>query len=100
MKRIVLLLASLLLLLPMGGVLASPIAPEASPTAQQELPLPDLFDTVAQSVVSISVLTAESGFGGDFLAQSSGSGFVVDMQGHIVTNNHVVDEAQDISSPF
>jgi 2-alkenal reductase len=30
------------------------------------------------------------------LPQAQGSGFIYDMDGHIVTNNHVVDNAQDI----
>ncbi len=33
-------------------------------------------------------------------AQAEGSGFVWDKQGHIVTNNHVVDSAEDITVTF
>ncbi|MFF2621738.1 S1C family serine protease [Oerskovia jenensis] len=42
---------------------------------------------VAPSVVSIQVTTAEGG--------AEGSGVVIDTEGHVLTNNHVVEGAQD-----
>ncbi|MCL4435135.1 MAG: trypsin-like peptidase domain-containing protein [Thaumarchaeota archaeon] len=52
----------------------------------------DLFKKVEGSVVAVLV-TLPNG-------SAQGSGFVYDDQGHIVTNNHVVDSAQSISVAF
>jgi serine protease Do len=38
----------------------------------------------------------EGGSEGDFKQQSLGSGFVIDPEGYIVTNNHVIDNADEI----
>jgi len=58
----------------------------------EELSLARLYEQVSPSVVAISVLTNEGG--------GSGSGFVFDRQGHIITNNHVVDGATEIQVEF
>ena len=54
----------------------------------------DLFSNVENSVVSIS---AEEGFMG---GQISGSGFVYDSDGHVVTNHHVIEGATVIDVTF
>lgn len=51
--------------------------------------LSNLYETVSPGVVSISVLINNGGQNG----QGAGSGFIFDQSGHIVTNNHVVDNA-------
>ena len=59
----------------------------------------EVYDRVSPSVVSIEVdergATANS-----FIPLSSGSGFVIDTQGHIVTNFHVIDDADRIAINF
>jgi len=60
-----------------------------------------VYERVSPSVVSISVegtATSLNGFEEEF--GSSGSGFVIDQQGHIVTNFHVVDGADEIIVNF
>jgi len=51
--------------------------------------LSQLYETVSPGVVSISVLVSNGGLSG----QAAGSGFIFDQSGHIVTNNHVVEDA-------
>ena len=52
----------------------------------------EIFERVEDSVVSISVTLPDG--------SAQGSGFVIDDQGHIVTNNHVVEDATSISVTF
>jgi 2-alkenal reductase len=60
----------------------------------QNLPsLQAFYDGVASGVVNINVLIERQGQTG----AGAGSGFVLDDQGHIVTNNHVVADADLIS---
>ncbi|MBZ0292635.1 MAG: trypsin-like peptidase domain-containing protein, partial [Anaerolineae bacterium] len=64
-----------------------------------------LYEQISPSVVSINVVAQESGSSSLFpeeegFAFGSGSGFVIDQQGHIVTNNHVVDGATRIEINF
>ncbi len=60
--------------------------------AAEEQLLINLYAEVSPSVVNISVLTP--------LGSSGGSGFVLDTDGHIVTNNHVVEGARQILVRF
>lgn len=63
----------------------------------------DVFNEVGPSVVAISVVARQpnSGmFGEDNQIIAGGSGFVIDMDGHIVTNNHVVEGATSIEVDF
>lgn len=71
-------------------------------TAQQDqgLDLTVLYEQVSPSVVYIEVLSRSSGFIGESIEQALGSGFVVDTQGHIVTNHHVVADATRIEVTF
>jgi len=73
-------------------------------TTQNEIILANLYNNVAPSVVSIYVSfdngefnpqTGEGGSGG-----ATGTGFVIDQSGRIVTNNHVVDNADQIEVNF
>jgi serine protease Do len=99
-----------------------PAANASSPSTQSILDamqttLENIYNQVRPSVVSISVVTQQSsqsqvpspffGFPGlpnqqqtPQYGQALGSGFVWDKQGHIVTNNHVVDGATQIEVSF
>lgn len=60
-----------------------------------------VYQQVNPSVVNIQVAVQDtSGFLQGGSGEALGSGFVWDDQGHIVTNNHVVDSATDISVTF
>ena len=57
------------------------------------VPVREVYTQTGPGVVSVDVASSEAGPGG-------GSGFVLDEQGHIVTNQHVVGGAEDISVRF
>ena len=71
--------------------------------ANQEA-LANLYSTVAPSVVNIQVTSRVSTLPGfsvpsdpsSPLQESLGSGFIYDDEGHIVTNNHVVEDAESV----
>lgn len=65
--------------------------------AQTELELAQVYENVIQSVVHVSVVTAASPRG---TGAGNGSGFVIDAEGHIVTNNHVAEGASYIEVTF
>jgi S1-C subfamily serine protease len=65
---------------------------DSQPASSSALSVSALYDRVHQGVVTIKVTTPEG--------QALGSGFVIDSEGHIVTNDHVVDGASSISVEF
>lgn len=75
----------------------STVAPATSYIIPDELLLQDalvqLYQNVSPGVVSIQVYSNTAGSG-------LGSGFVIDKEGHIVTNYHVVEEATEIEVHF
>jgi 2-alkenal reductase len=91
---------------PLQRSTPAPRAPEVAPTPAPLNPLPAiqggsmpssellsaLYDRLNPAVVNIQVQTAQGG--------STGSGFIIDDQGNIVTNNHVVDGAQTVIVVF
>jgi len=78
-----------------NGTSANPtMLPAAAPyqANSQEQHTADLYQRVTQSVVNINVALPNGG--------ATGSGFVIDSQGDIVTNNHVVENATYIEVTF
>ncbi len=55
-----------------------------------------VYEKASPSVVHITSRVITMGFFGPFPSEGTGSGFVIDKQGHIVTNNHVIDRAETI----
>jgi len=68
------------------------IAIQSKGNASRNLELTLIYNNTRNSVVLIVV----SGPGGD----GQGSGFVYDMEGRIITNNHVVEDADEIQVTF
>jgi 2-alkenal reductase len=60
--------------------------------AAEEQLLINLYERVSFSVVNIAISTVRGG--------GTGSGFVLDTNGHIVTNNHVIEDAEQILVRF
>jgi 2-alkenal reductase len=78
--------------LPAVPTLSAPPDISALSYAERDAVLTSLYERVSPGVVSLLV---ENGQGG-----STGSGFVIDRQGHIVTNYHVVEGATDVEVDF
>lgn len=80
-----------------------PMAPLGQPGSVDDDLTPEervsvaVYEAVNRSVVHITTETVESGgFFLEMAAQGEGSGSVIDREGHIVTNFHVVDGARTI----
>src|SRR5262249_20420103 len=83
---------------------ASPSQPSQSSVSAQQTPLSlnALYRKASPGVVEITVTSQGpvDPFGDSQQQQAQGSGFVYDLQGHIVTDEHVVDGAQSINVKF
>jgi len=79
------------------GAFDSAFAPVITP-AGNYLSLPDLFDGTNPAVVAISTeITGRNAFGQQVTRPSSGSGFLITPNGYIVTNDHVIENARNIT---
>ncbi|MEJ7567502.1 MAG: trypsin-like peptidase domain-containing protein [Gaiellaceae bacterium] len=71
----------------------------AKPAATSTSTVGEIYERTADSVVEITVSSGgeTTPFGGAGGSQSQGSGFVYDDEGHVITNQHVVDGAGTVS---
>jgi S1-C subfamily serine protease len=69
---------------------------ETTPSPAKGMTVGQIYDHAAPGVVQITSLSDDASLGGSAL----GSGFVVDTSGHIVTNYHVVQGADEIRVSF
>jgi S1-C subfamily serine protease len=76
---------------------------DSTPAATGALSVSQIYQRTNRGVVEITVTSQQSisPFGGGSQESAAqGSGFVYDVAGHIVTNEHVIDGAQSISVRF
>jgi 2-alkenal reductase len=87
-----------LTLAPAAAQSEQPSQEQSPPGAAEVRPsvLANLYNQLNPGVVSIQVYVEQQGLSG----VGAGSGFILDDQGHIVTNNHVVAEAQQVTAIF
>ena len=76
---------------PTARAVVSPPAVVPEVTGEEEQTLVELYQKVIPGVVSIQALARDAE---DQITGGAGSGFVFDQQGHIVTNAHVVRDAE------
>ena len=109
-------IAAVLVALTLSNMRYSPWTNTSARTVEQRGPLSDseranieLFERVSPSVVQVATRSAAanpleedegSGGGGAGAGSASGTGFVWDDDGHVVTNNHVVQNSSDVSIRF
>lgn len=76
-----------------------PAANSAEINVDRTLSIPDLVEANAPAVVTVSVRKISGGglFGGTGYAEGVGTGFFIDANGIIATNNHVVEGARNVT---
>jgi S1-C subfamily serine protease len=87
-----------------GGTAAPQVtvrSPEPAASTSESLSVSEIYEQTYKGVVEITAVSSQSSpLGGEQQAQGQGSGFVYDAEGHIVTNQHVVDGAENVSVRF
>jgi putative serine protease PepD len=117
-KQLTAVMAALLLGAGVGGAVGAAVALEtdsdsspassagsasAQPVVQMSSSTAALYKRVKDSVVEVHAATGSSQatpFGDQAPGQATGSGFVIDEEGRIVTNQHVVDGAESVEVEF
>ncbi|HKG38773.1 MAG TPA: trypsin-like peptidase domain-containing protein [Conexibacter sp.] len=83
---------------------ASPSGTRTAAAAEQGLTAHDIYERDAPGVVHIrsevKASTSASPFGADQGGEATGTGFVIDAEGHILTNFHVVEDATSVEVGF
>ncbi len=68
----------------------------AAPVLYSQDAVTAIYDNASPAVVEIQVTQQGTGFFGQSIQEGQGSGFLIDNQGNILTNNHVVSGASTV----
>jgi len=79
-----------------SGKLFATESTSAAPVLYNENTVTSIYERISPAVVGIEVTQQTTGFLGRFSQEGMGSGFLVDNDGHILTNNHVVEGASTV----
>jgi len=88
---------------PLPMMIATPITSSATVVPVADDGGTSLADVVAQAgeaVVTVVNEQQSGGFFGSSDLETAGTGFIIDDQGHVITNNHVVAGSQEITVIF
>mgnify|MGYP000041236767 CR=1 FL=1 len=78
-----------------SGIL-SPRNVSASPVLYNEDTVASIYENASPAVFQVNVTQNRTGISGTFKQNGQGTGFLIDTDGHILTNNHVVKGASSI----
>ena len=79
---------------------AASVAPANVDAAESQTTVGEIYERVSPAVVQVTSSVVAQSFFGDERGRALGSGFVVDKEGHIVTNYHVVEGAEEVFVNF
>ena len=83
-------------LIATNGHSVSKVGEETPIFGSKELSLVEIFDRSEEGVVRVNVIKSDQILGNNGI----GSGFVFDTRGHIITNNHVIENSEKIIVTF
>lgn len=83
-----------------GTTVVRQVTVEGSRPTNAELSISSIYDVAHRGVVEITATSTTAGTAGEQRQQAQGSGWVFDDRGNIVTNQHVVANANTISLRF
>ena len=78
-----------------AGQVFAPQKASAAPALYSEDTVTSIYDNASPAVVEIDMTQRTPGFFNQSM-EGEGSGFLIDTEGHILTNNHVVDGATSV----
>ncbi|MFC1909855.1 S1C family serine protease [Chloroflexota bacterium] len=82
------------------GVTFTPNTASASTILYSEDTVTEIYDSASPAVVEIQVSQQGTSFYGRYVQEGLVSGFLIDDQGHILNNNHVVEGATSLEVVF
>ena len=80
-----------------NGPVIQTVANTSTSYAVQKSDISSIVENCADSVVEITIATQSTVYGYSYTSEGNGSGVIISKDGYILTNNHVISGANDIS---